>query len=234
MSNKLTKQHVQLPNNMTSESLTPKDLLVYVSIKRHMNNKTKEAFPSLVTLGTLTGMSKPSVINSINNLKDEGFISVRREGRKSVYKFNSYKNFEPFSYEFLDKDDLTSNEKAYILASQQYMFKDEANIGKISFTETELSEKINMSQSVINRCNNSLKEKGYITLINTKNTENGIRINEKIFHLDELGQTIVFALQNHEDRISENEKTIELMSRQIKELQDMLQMRIKIDQTITL
>ena len=32
------KQHVQLPNNMTkSRILTPKDLLVYVTIKSFMN-----------------------------------------------------------------------------------------------------------------------------------------------------------------------------------------------------
>ena len=41
----MNKQHVQLPNNMTLETiLTPQDLLVYISIKRYMNNETKEAF----------------------------------------------------------------------------------------------------------------------------------------------------------------------------------------------
>ena len=45
----MNKQHVQLPNNMTP-ILTPQDLLVYISIKRYMNNETKEAFPSLQTI----------------------------------------------------------------------------------------------------------------------------------------------------------------------------------------
>lgn len=50
MENK-SQQHVQLPNNMTaSGELTPKDLLIYVSIKRYMNNETREAFPSLETI----------------------------------------------------------------------------------------------------------------------------------------------------------------------------------------
>lgn len=222
----MTKQHVQLPNDMTAEKkLTPKDLLVYVSIKRYMNNNTKEAFPSLAKLTEVTSMSKPTIMNCITNLINADYMTVRREGRKSVYKFNSYKNFEPFSYEFLDKPDLTANEKAYILATQQYMFKDEQTIGKVSYTELELSEKINMSQPVINRCNNSLKDKGYLTLLTTRNTEAGLLINEKIFHLNELGQAVVFALQNHEERIANNEKTIELMAKQIKELTDMLQLR---------
>lgn len=222
----MTKQHVQLPNDMTSEKkLTPKDLLVYVSIKRYMNSQTKEAFPSLMKLKEITSMSKPTIMNSITNLVQAKYITIRREGRKSVYKFNSYKNFEPFSYEFLDKKDLTANEKAYILATQQHMFKDEVNIGKVSYSELELSDKINMSQPVINRCNNSLKDKGYLTILQTRNSEAGILINEKVFHLNELGQAIVFALQNHEERISQNEKTIEMMSRKIKELEDMLQLR---------
>ena len=87
----MNKQHVQLPNDMTSEekSLTPKDLLVYASIKRYMNNHTKEAFPSFSKLTECTSLSKPTIAISINNLVEAGFISVRREGRKNVYKFNN-------------------------------------------------------------------------------------------------------------------------------------------------
>ena len=129
-----------------------------------------------------TIMSKPTILNSIDRLIEADFISVRREGRKNVYKFNSYNNFEPFSYEFLDKQDLNANEKAYILATQQHMFKDEVSYGTVSYTETELSEKINMSQPVINRCNNSLKQKGYLLLLGARDSETGIVINDKIFH----------------------------------------------------
>ena len=82
----MNKQHVQLPNDMTSEekSLTPKDLLVYVSIKRYMNNQTKESFPSLAKLTVCTSLSKPTIALSIENLVKAGFISVRRQGRKNV------------------------------------------------------------------------------------------------------------------------------------------------------
>lgn len=216
------KQHVQLPNDMTSErKLTPRDLLVYVSIKRYMNSKTQEAFPSLIKISEVSSLSKPTIMQSIKNLISAHYISVRKEGKRSIYKFNSYKNFEPFSYEFLDKKDLNANEKAYILATQQHMFKDEENIGKVSYTELELANKINMSQPVINRCNNSLKDKGYLTLLSTRNSE-GIMINEKIFQLDELGQAIVFALQNHEERISTNEKTLELALQEIQKLKNEL------------
>ena len=63
------KQHVQLPNDMTkSGELSQKDLLVYVTIKRYMNSKTKECFPSLDTIVKVSGVSKPTVRKSIENL----------------------------------------------------------------------------------------------------------------------------------------------------------------------
>lgn len=40
---KVNKQHVQLPNDMTLD-VKPRDLLIYVTIKRHMNNTTKKSY----------------------------------------------------------------------------------------------------------------------------------------------------------------------------------------------
>jgi Mn-dependent DtxR family transcriptional regulator len=214
-------RHIQLPNDMTeTKDLSPKDLLVYVCIKSFMNKETKECFPSLETIVDLSGISKPTVRKSIDKLKELKYISVRRDGRKNVYKFNPYKNFEPFSYAFLQKKDLTPNEKAYLIATQQYMFKDVEGEGKISYSDTQLSEKINLSYNSITKYNKSLKEKGYLDIIKmgVRDKESGIFINEKIFHLNELEQAIIFTLQNHEDRISTSEKKIEFLERQVKML----------------
>lgn len=203
----MNKQHVQLPNNMTP-ILTPQDLLVYISIKRYMNNETKEAFPSLQTIAEKCGASIPTIRKCIKRLEDGKYIEVIKKGRSQIYKFLKYNNFEPFSYEFLDKEDLSFTEKAYQLASQQYQFK-ENGMGKISMSNKELAEKINMSESTISRCNKSLEAKGYLDIIKAKKHESGITINEKFFHLDELGQAIVFTLQNHEERLNKTEQNIE-------------------------
>lgn len=203
----MNKQHVQLPNNMTP-ILTPQDLLVYVSIKRYMNNETKEAFPSLQTIAEKCGASIPTIRKCIKRLEDGKYIEVIKKGRSQIYKFLKYNNFEPFSYEFLDKEDLSFTEKAYQLASQQYQFK-ENGMGKISMSNKELAEKINMSESTISRCNKSLEAKGYLDIIKAKKHESGITINEKFFHLDELGQAIVFTIQNHEERLNKTEQNIE-------------------------
>ena len=138
-------RHVQLPNNMTTKDLTPKDLLVYVSIKRYMNKDSLECYPSLDKIVEVSGISKPTVRKTIDKLSKLNYITVTKSGRKNIYKFSPYKNFEPFSYEFLDKKDISADEKALIIAEQQFMFKDIDGLGKISYTDLELSDKINMS-----------------------------------------------------------------------------------------
>lgn len=163
-----------------------------------MNNEA-----SLQTIAGLCGASIPTIRKCIKSLEEGGYIEVIKKGRSQIYKFIKYDQFEPFSYEFLDKKDLTFTEKAYQLAAQQYQFK-ENGIGK---SNKELSEKINMS-----RCNKSLESKGYLDIIKAKKQGSGITIND--FHLDELA--IVFTLQNHENRINKNTEDIESLKKDMK------------------
>jgi DNA-binding MarR family transcriptional regulator len=213
------KRHVQLPNNMT-ENLKPTDLLIYLDIKRNMNNETKESFPSLETISKRTGASIPTIRKCINNLEEAGYIEIRKEGRKNIYKFLKYKEFEPFSYEFLDNQNLSFTEKAYIAASQQYMFKEDG-FGKTTFTNKELAKRINMSESSVSRCNKSLEKKDYLSIMETdvKDLETGLRIKEKIFYLNELGQAVIFALKNHEDRINSHEDKLNEITQRLSQLE---------------
>ena len=217
----IMKRHVQLPNNMP---LTPQDLLIYLSIKRYMNNETKEAFPSLLTISKVSGASINTIRKGIENLKREGYIETYKRGRSQIYKFIKYTNFEPFSYEFLDKEDLSFTEKAYLVASQQYMFKNDG-VGKLYLTNKELSKRINLSEPTISKCNKSLEKKDYLSIIKTDKVDSltGLKINEKVFHLNELEQAIVFALQNHEDRIEKNENTIKSLQKELQELKKVLE-----------
>lgn len=210
------KQHVQLPNDMTMcNNVIPRDLLIYASIKRYMNKETKEAFPSLATLSNVSGCSVNVIRSTIENLVKLDYISIRKEGRKNIYLFNSYKEFEPFSYDFLDKEDLTWQEKAYIIASQQFMFKENGE-GKISYNNKEMAEKLNISEQSVCRYNNALERKNYLSIIQTNAKKDGVMINEKFFHLDELGQAVVFILQDHDQKINENTKDIEELKKDMK------------------
>lgn len=202
-----SKKHVQLPNDMTKDGLTPQDLLVYISIKRY--SKNNEAWPSLPIIMKHCGASVNTVRNCISHLVDKEYITVKKVGRVNHYTFSPYKKFEPFSDDFLDNDKLTFTEKAYILSAQQYMFKDIENLGKITYTNKELASIINMSESTVSRCNKSLEIKEYLTTLKTSTRdENGNLVREKIFHLDELGQKIVWTLTKHDEEIKENTKNI--------------------------
>ena len=94
----MNKQHVQLPNNMTLETiLTPQDLLVYVSIKRYMNNETKEAFPSLQTIAEKCGASIPTIRKCIKRWEEGKYIQVIKIGRSQICKFLKYGYINSFT-----------------------------------------------------------------------------------------------------------------------------------------
>lgn len=204
-------QFVIYPHPANSEEqpdLTPKDKLIYVAIRRHMNHKTMEAFPSYALITKDTGAASKTIKKCIDNLIREGYLQTRKEGRKIIYKFNNRKQFEPFSYDFLDKKDLTFTEKSYLISTQQYMFKDE-NEGKVSITNKELSSLIKMSESQISKCNHSLEEKGYLE---------GSSELVKRFKLRELDQLFIWKFREQDEKIQKNTDDIYLIKRELEQI----------------
>lgn len=219
------KRHIQLPNKMTEENnyLKPGDLLIYATIKRHMDKETKTCYPSLAKISEESGASVNTVRSSIQNLVNAGYIEVLPKGRGKLYRFLKWNNFEPFSYDFLDNKKLSFKEKAYILATQQYMFKKkETQDGVITFNNIELANKINISPSTISRIDSSLKNKEILD-INTlpqKNQETGLPIKEKVFHLNKIQQAVIWIIGNHEERIQNNENRIESVEERLSRLEE--------------
>lgn len=198
-------------NEQYQPDLDPKDKLIYLAIRRYMNRQTMEAFPSYAKITEDTGAAAKTIKKCVNNLTREGYLEVRKDGRKLVYKFNNKKQFEPFSYDFLDKSDLTFTEKSYIVATQQFMFKDAETLeGKISFKNNELSKLIKMSPATISRCNHSLEKKGYLE---------GASNPTKYFQLRELDQMIIWKLQEHEYQIQQNTNDINYLKERLNALE---------------
>jgi hypothetical protein len=217
MDKEISLQHVQLPNNMTkSKNLTPTDLWIYLCIKSFMNGKTKECFPSLRAVSERSGFSIPTIRKSITLLVQGGWVSLKKSGRKQYYYFSSYSNFEVFSYEFILKKDVSPKEKSYLVAMQQYMFKDTPGLGKSSYQTEEVSDKINLPAIKVERYERDLIDKGYLSLVATKKRDpaSGIFLKEKFFHLNELEQAVIFALQKHEEKLEEH--TVKLEDLEIK------------------
>lgn len=220
MENELTKRHVQVPNDMTEQNnyLKPADILIYATIKRHMDKETKTCYPSLDTISKESGASINTVKNSIQNLINSEYITVSKRGRGKLYTFLKWDKFEPFSYNFLDNKNLTFKEKAYILSAQQYMFKkDDTQDGIITYDNIELSKRLNISPTTISRLNDSLIMKNFLKIntLSQRNPETGLPIKEKIFHLSKIEQAIVFILKNHEERLRQTENQVESNTNEI-------------------
>lgn len=195
-------------NDEVQPDLDPKDKLIYIAIRRYMDKTTLEAFPSYATITKDTSAAAKTIKKCIDNLVREGYLETRKEGRKIIYKFNNKKQFEPFSYDFLDKPDLSFTEKSYIIASQQYMFKDEEE-GKINYNNRELSKLINMPESTIFKCNRSLERKGYL--------EGASEIVKK-FQLRELDQLFIWKFKEQDEKIQKNSEDIDYLKRELKRI----------------
>lgn len=214
------KQFVIYPYNEDSEeqpNLTPKDKLIYVAIRRYMDSNTMESYVSYSKITQDTGAATNTIKKSINNLVREGYLSTRKSGRRIYYLFNNKKKFEPFSYNFLDNPELSFTEKSYLIASQQYMFKDEnPEQGKISYTNKELSQLILMPESTISKTNRSLATKGYLEE-STSPT--------KVFKLRELDQMFIWKFKEQDEKIQDNTNRIVKLE---KELQSFVELNKKL------
>ena len=219
-----SNQFVILPKKENGELLQKYEILVYVAIRYNMNAKTMTAHPSLQTIADRTGCSIPSIRKIIKNIVAKKYMTVEiKKGIGTIYTFSNEKSFEPFSYEFLDNPNLTKAEKLHILCTQQYMFK-ENGVGKVTYSDAELSEKTGLNRHTISKTNQSLIEKGFAEqiVLKSKNPETGLIDKETIFHLNELGQAIVFKLKEHEERIDKHDEEIEELKRTVAELKQQL------------
>lgn len=221
-------QHIQLPH---MEAVTPKDKLVYLTIKSFQNKETRACFPSHDAIAKRCGASAPTVRKSIKALEEAGYIHVNRDNpRHHIYTFDPYKKFEVFSYEFLNDTRTSFTEKSYLASVQEHLFKN-GSTGNTTYSLTELSDKINMSASTISRCNNSLSNLGYLTIIKTasKDLETGIYKDEKIFNFALYNRAVCEAIITHENRITDIEELQEEQKKKIDRLEKQIQLLLNQD-----
>ena len=108
------KKHVQLPNGLIkTDSIVPKDLLVYLAIKRFEDWETHTAYPSLKEIAKVCGCTEKTVSESIKRLVATDYLEVEKYKKGKKYFFKKYKGFEAFALELLDRDDLSFTEKQY-------------------------------------------------------------------------------------------------------------------------
>ena len=218
------KQHIELPTTEGISDITPQDQLIYLGIRSFMNKDTLEAFPSQETIAERVGCCRNTVRKCIQNLVEKDYLKIRIEGRKQIYIFNKLKQFEPFSYEFLEDKSKSFTKRATLAATQRYMTGKETGVGKVTYTKMELAKLINTPYSTLVRTLRELTEDGVI--INKKLPS---RKQQMQFQVEKYHQGIVKVLLNHEQRIENteqrvdnNEERISILENQVKFLQEEL------------
>lgn len=211
------KRHIELPSTEGINDLTPQDQLIYLGIRSFMNKDTMKAFPSQKSIADRVGCCEKTVRKCIQNLVDKKYIEVEKQGRKQIYKFNKLKQFEPFSYEFLEDRSISFTQRALLASSQQYMKNKDTGTGIIKYSKMELAELINMPYPTLVKATRELANKD---IINTTKLPSGKQQME--FALEKYHQGIVKVLMNHEQRIENNEDRISVLENQVRMLQEEL------------
>lgn len=212
------KQFVSVPNEVVDcDEINPKTLVVYCAIKRHLNKETNECFPAISTICKEAGCGKDLALRAIDELEENGFITViKRKGQSNIYRFSTHKTFEPFSYDFLDDKKLKIREKAYLIAQQKNMYvKKDSGVGITSLTTKELAKRTHMSIPTLLSCENKLMQIGYLSKPDSLKLDPESNTNEKFrLFLLELYNTsaLVFRQTQH------NTEEIELLKKENAEL----------------
>ena len=204
----MKQRFVQIPSDPKKDNtVTPLDLFVYGIIKKHWNKDRNDAYPSLKTISEEAGLAINTIRKCIKNLEGKYFKIEQVPYKNTVqnrYIFtNNFPKFEQYSFEFLEKKDLTPTEKGVIIAEQPFMYTETKDLGKISYNYKQLSQKINMPETSLYKTHNALKTKGYLQIMktNTRDPETGSRGIVFYYDLGELCQQIAWTFRKQEQEI---------------------------------
>lgn len=220
----MNNQHVQVPKmNLKAEGLAFIDPYVYACIKKYMNQITKQAFPSIETLKSVSDLTKPTLLASIKRLEQSGYIEIYREfGKPNYYKFNDYKKFEICSFDLLDRKDIDPKEKAYFIATQPFMFKDDTS-GHVTYSQDILAEMLNLTPKTLRKYESALKKKNLMQVIPYKrDNSTGVAIIEKIYDFEQWSNLIALKFQEQDSRIDNHDHQINRLKSEVEFLKQEL------------
>lgn len=225
MENKNTR-HIQVPHNLggTKEiKLNPTDYLIYGYMRKYMDGKTYQTFISLRTLAEKAGISINTVSNSIKKLQAAGEIRIleKKQGRNNIYEIlKTGKYFERFTYEFMDSELMTQEEKGVLLAMQQYTNKDDGNYAVTTYSNEELSKKMNINVRALSKVFRSLEDKGILITNRTSAFDKitGLRKTAKLVDLALVCQAVLFInkkVDEHTEQLEKHTEDIKMLKKEI-------------------
>ena len=221
------KQHAKLPHDILKiEDMEPKDLIVYITIKRHYDKNEKNAKISFERAAKKLGCSEKTVRNSVAKLKKAGYLEIEKVGKHNVYTFphDTDDHFEQFFIDFIDNPEMTYQQKAFYAAQQQHLRK-ENGMCKSTYNITKLSDTIHMDPKTIRKYENEFMEKGWMikSLTNSTDSETGCRKMENIYFPDKFGQAMLFIAAKHENQLKDHDAKIESLQKDLDMLKSYIQ-----------
>ena len=79
-----------------TDLLTEHEKMVYIVIRKHLNQEKQTAFPGMATIAREARISKSQVLRAIKGLEEKGLLIVKRQTTKynekktNVYRFNDF------------------------------------------------------------------------------------------------------------------------------------------------
>lgn len=224
--------HVRKPIQM---NVDPKDQLVYLYIRSFLNDKTKICNPGIAAIQKRFGISKDKIQESIQNLKNSGWITTTKKGRGVNYTFlKNVDHYERFSNKFLENRDMSITKKSILIALQDYMWRDSGELGVVTYSDIELAEKLKIPYSTLKR---NLKELEEDKLTFTADTnipgEGGCLKRARFFNLYEYCQAVAFTLEQQQEHLNKLDKKQEDTNEQVQKLENKVESMQKIINTLT-
>ena len=217
-----TVQFVVVQNDV---NLTPEQLLIYVIIKKGMNSNTHLSLTNIGEIERLSGLSKPTILKYIEIIESLGYFKIAKIGKNLQY--NSYvfpqehrdEKFERFAFEMIERPDLTPTEKAYLIALQKHLFIDfESGVGRVSYSDLELCQKIQGSRKKLMEVMKSLKEKGIIdqeTEIFKRDKETGLRVRQRDFILNNYNTAAIKRIEKKLDEKVDRKEVEDIVNKAV-------------------
>lgn len=237
-------QHYQVPNILLQfPNLNWQDILVFGAMNIAKNKDTYEAKISQGKLAEILKVDRRKIARHIQHLLDAPVILfLRKEGRCKVYQMpKKYSHFECFSPEFIKDPNLSFEEKAYLISSQQFYILNEDNTLASTISNFKMCDKLKMSPNTIYKITDSLQDKGLMIKVptNSKDLETGLKKDKYILFPEKYEQALLFVLKKHEEDIDslkkENidlKKAQEQMQNEIVELRNQIKELTKKDYTL--
>lgn len=202
----------------TQMGIDPKDQLVYLYIRSFLNAKTKLCNPGISAIQKKFGISKDKLQESIRHLKESGWIKTEPYGRGVNYIFlKNMDHYERFSNQFLENKDMSLTKKSILVALQDYMWRNTGEVGIITYSDLELSKKLNIPYSTLKR---NLKELEADNLTFTLQTNTPYMQKARVFDLYKYCQAVAFELKDQKAHLQKLDAAQESTQEEVKELKD--------------